>query len=104
MSPCADAMETAPKRRVVRMARTPDERLFMSGETGIVISGCRVATVDDRDTEHADGYVAFTGGRIADVGAGRPPARFDDWTRMDGTGLLLTPGPVNTHHHLDPWT
>ena len=78
----------------------------MTGERGIVISGCHVATVDDHDTEHADGYVAFAGGRITAVGAGRPPADLADaerWSRNNGAGLLVTPGLVNTHHHLYQW-
>jgi cytosine/adenosine deaminase-related metal-dependent hydrolase len=58
-----------------------------------------VATVDAGDTEHADGYVAFAGGRITAVGAGRRPAELDSWTRTDGAGLLVTPGLVNAHHH-----
>jgi cytosine/adenosine deaminase-related metal-dependent hydrolase len=75
----------------------------MTGEHGIVISGCHVATVDDHETEHADGYVAFAAGRIAAVGAGRPPSDVDRWPRIDGAGLLVTPGLVNTHHHLYQW-
>jgi cytosine/adenosine deaminase-related metal-dependent hydrolase len=89
------------------MARLPDERgerrSMRPGADEVVISGCSVATVDDAGTEHADGYVAVAGGRIAAVGPGRPPADFDALTRLDGSGLLVTPGLVNTHHHLYQW-
>ncbi|MGZ4612756.1 MAG: 8-oxoguanine deaminase, partial [Kineosporiaceae bacterium] len=68
-----------------------------------MITGCHVATVDEHDTEHADGYVAYAGGRITAVGPGAPPAELADWDRLDGTGLLVTPGLVNTHHHLYQW-
>jgi cytosine/adenosine deaminase-related metal-dependent hydrolase len=70
-----------------------------------VIEGAAVATVDASGTEHADGHVVVSGGRIAAVGAGRAPA----WVvpagarRLDGAGCLLTPGLVNTHHHFSQW-
>ncbi|MFF5078972.1 8-oxoguanine deaminase [Actinoplanes sp. NPDC000266] len=67
----------------------------------IVIGNVAVATVDAHDTYHADGHVVVgDDGRIAAVGAGRyeGPARI-----VDGTGCLVTPGLVNTHHHLYQW-
>lgn len=73
------------------------------GTDGVVISGCAVATVDDAGTVHADGYVAVADGRIAALGPGRPPEDLDRWTRLDGSGLLVTPGLVNSHHHLYQW-
>ncbi len=76
---------------------------MVPGPGGTVITGCHVATVDEHDTEHADGYVAYAGGRITAVGPGAPPAELADWDRLDGTGLLVTPGLVNTHHHLYQW-
>ena len=72
-----------------------------------VIEGCAVATVDAAGTEHASGHLVIEGNRILAVGSGpAPPAPTDDPTpvrRIDGTGALLTPGLVNTHHHLYQW-
>ena len=37
------------------------------------------------------------------MGAGSAPQQFRDATRIDGSGHLLTPGLINTHHHLYQW-
>jgi cytosine/adenosine deaminase-related metal-dependent hydrolase len=58
-----------------------------------------VATVDDTRREIAGGWVAVTGGAVSGVGGPgdlRPTA---DRT-IDARGCLVTPGLVNTHHHL----
>ncbi len=68
----------------------------------IVIEGCHVATVDADGNEYAGGHVAFDGGRITAVGPG-PAPDLPDAERVDGTGLLVTPGLVNVHHHLYQW-
>jgi cytosine/adenosine deaminase-related metal-dependent hydrolase len=68
-----------------------------------VVEGCAVATVDAQQQEHADGHVVVTDGRIAAVGPGRAVDVPEDATRVDGAGCLLTPGLVNTHHHLYQW-
>ncbi|HEY7009028.1 MAG TPA: amidohydrolase family protein, partial [Jatrophihabitantaceae bacterium] len=67
-----------------------------------VIEGCAVATVDASGTEHADGHVVISDGRIAAVGAGPAPS-VAEALRVDGRGCLATPGFVNTHHHLYQW-
>ena len=67
-----------------------------------VIEGCAVVTMDPRRTEHASGHVVVDGGRIAAVGEG-PAERPDGARVVDGRGCLLTPGLVNTHHHLYQW-
>jgi cytosine/adenosine deaminase-related metal-dependent hydrolase len=41
--------------------------------------------------------------RIAAVGAGPLPPAYADAERVDGSGLLATPGLVNAHHHLYQW-
>jgi cytosine/adenosine deaminase-related metal-dependent hydrolase len=64
-----------------------------------VIADCAVTTVDALGTEHARGHVVVRGNRIDAVGAGDPP-EIPDARRIDGRGCLLTPGLVNTHHHL----
>ncbi|MFF3763372.1 8-oxoguanine deaminase [Streptomyces sp. NPDC001922] len=69
-----------------------------------VIENCAIATVDAHDTEHASGHVVVAGNRIESVGAGRAPDDLRDVVRrVDGTGHLLTPGLVNTHHHFYQW-
>ena len=68
----------------------------------LIIEGCAIATVDDERREHADGHLVLEDGRIAAVGSGRAPAagRRRRDARIDGRGLLATPGLVNCHHHL----
>ncbi|MGN2635594.1 8-oxoguanine deaminase [Nocardia takedensis] len=66
-----------------------------------VIEGCAIATVDAAGTEYRDGHVVVHGNRIAAVGAGHAPQTAGP--RIDGRGCLLTPGLVNTHHHLYQW-
>jgi cytosine/adenosine deaminase-related metal-dependent hydrolase len=67
-----------------------------------VITNAALATVDDAGTEHAVGYVVVDGERITDVGAG-PAPDLPGATVVDATGCLVTPGFVNTHHHLYQW-
>jgi len=71
--------------------------------TSFVLSGCHVVTMDGARSEHASGYVAMHGNRIAAVGAGQVPAAFDHARVIDAAGCLATPGLVNTHHHLYQW-
>ncbi len=66
-----------------------------------VIERCAVATVDSAGTEYRDGHVVVDGDRIVAVGPGPGPA--GEGRRIDGSGCLLTPGLVNTHHHLYKW-
>ncbi|MFD6162647.1 8-oxoguanine deaminase [Nocardia sp. NPDC060256] len=72
-------------------------------DTVTVIEGCAVATVDAVGTEYRDGYVVVRGNRIEAVGAGAAPVIDGPVHRIDGRGCLLTPGLVNTHHHLYQW-
>jgi cytosine/adenosine deaminase-related metal-dependent hydrolase len=67
----------------------------------LVIENCHVATVDAFGTEYASGHVVVSGGVIESVGPG--PFHGLAARRIDGTGCLLTPGFVNTHHHLYQW-
>jgi cytosine/adenosine deaminase-related metal-dependent hydrolase len=69
----------------------------------IVIENAAVATVDADDTEYATGHVVVAGTRVESVGPGPAPAVDGVTRRVDGTGHLLTPGLVNTHHHFYQW-
>jgi cytosine/adenosine deaminase-related metal-dependent hydrolase len=61
----------------------------------VILGNCTVVTMDAAGTEHARGFVQIEDGLIAEVGSGDPPASFDDLH-----GAIVTPGLVNTHHHL----
>ena len=58
-----------------------------------------VATVDDDRRELAGGWVAITDGLISGVG-GSADSVPDAERIIDAGGCLVTPGLVNTHHHL----
>ena len=63
-----------------------------------------VVTVDPQGAEYAPGHVVVEAEKITAVGAGPAPAELREGaTVVDGTGHLLTPGLVNTHHHLYQW-
>lgn len=68
----------------------------------IVIRGAHVVTMDAGRAEYRRGHVVVEGNRIVAVGAGEPRG-YADATLVDGTGCVLTPGLVNTHHHLYQW-
>jgi cytosine/adenosine deaminase-related metal-dependent hydrolase len=68
-----------------------------------LIVGGHVATVDGQGTEHEGGYVAVVDGRIAAVGSGAVPSQYAQLRRVDASGCLVTPGLINTHHHLYQW-
>jgi len=57
-----------------------------------------VVTMDDAGTEHPVGWALVEGARIAAVGAGAEPE--GEHVRIDLGGAVVTPGLVNTHHHL----
>ncbi len=58
-----------------------------------------VATVDIDRREIAGGWIAVTGGVITAMGGpGEPTPEAD--RRISADGCLVTPGLVNTHHHL----
>jgi cytosine/adenosine deaminase-related metal-dependent hydrolase len=67
-----------------------------------VIENAAIATVDAGGTEHATGHVVVADNVIEAVGAGPAPNGPAD-RRVDGAGCLVTPGFVNTHHHLYQW-
>jgi cytosine/adenosine deaminase-related metal-dependent hydrolase len=63
-----------------------------------VYTGAYLATMDDAGTEHSDGWLLVADGLIAAVGDGAPPEADE---RIELAGALVTPGLVNTHHHLN---
>ena len=63
----------------------------------VVHSARCVATLDGARRELSDGWVAIDGGLITAVGSGPHPS---GRTTISADGCLVTPGLVNTHHHL----
>jgi len=60
-----------------------------------------IVTMDDAETEHVSGWVLIDGAEIVAVGAGEEPGeRLSGYHRIDCGGAVVTPGLVNTHHHL----
>jgi cytosine/adenosine deaminase-related metal-dependent hydrolase len=70
-----------------------------------VIEGGVVATMDGVRAEHAPGHLVMRDGLIEAVGPGPAPPvdRATSVERVDARGCLVTPGLVNTHHHLYQW-
>lgn len=66
----------------------------------IAVENAAVVTVTG--DEYANGHVVVENDRIAAVGNGPAPAGSDTET-VDANGCLVTPGLVNTHHHLYQW-
>jgi 8-oxoguanine deaminase len=62
-----------------------------------LLAGGYVVTMDDEGTEHADGWILVEDGVVSAVGAGAEP---EAEARESLGGAMVTPGLVNTHHHL----
>ena len=64
----------------------------------LIRNAALVATVDNQRREISGGWVAITNGLVSGVGtAGSEPVAA---RTIDATDCLVTPGLVNTHHHL----
>ena len=61
----------------------------------MILGNAWVVTMDDRGTEHEHGWIELDGDLVTGVGTGTPPEPFEDLH-----GAVVTPGLVNTHHHL----
>jgi len=62
-----------------------------------LLVNAHVVTMDDEGTEHDDGWILLADGLVSDLGTGRRPDADDV---QDLGGAVVTPGLVNTHHHL----
>jgi cytosine/adenosine deaminase-related metal-dependent hydrolase len=60
-------------------------------------ASAHVVTLDDDRSEHAGGWLLVEDGVVRGVGAGPEPESDE---RVDLGGKVVTPGLVNTHHHL----
>ena len=58
-----------------------------------------LATVDESRREIPGGWLAITGGFVSALGGSADPMPDAD-SEIDAAGCLVTPGLVNTHHHL----
>ena len=65
----------------------------------VVRDAWTVATVDDERRELAGGWVAVTDGLVSALGGPADPVPVAART-LSAEGCLVTPGLVNTHHHL----
>ena len=64
----------------------------------LVITNARlVATMDEQRRELPGGWVSVVDGKIDDLGTQDPPPAEQV---IDAAGCLVTPGLINTHHHL----
>jgi cytosine/adenosine deaminase-related metal-dependent hydrolase len=69
-----------------------------------VIENACVLTMDANRREIPTGSVVFDGNRITAVIAGPVDPQVTDGAEViDGRGCILTPGLINTHHHLYQW-
>ncbi|SFO83744.1 Cytosine/adenosine deaminase [Amycolatopsis arida] len=67
----------------------------------LAVTNAAVSTMDAAGTEHVTGHVVVEGERIVAVGPGPYEGAAD--RLVDARGCLVTPGLVNTHHHLYQW-
>ena len=59
-----------------------------------------IVTMDDPGTEHPRGWMLVEDGVILSLGGGAEPEGAADVERIELGGAVVTPGLINTHHHL----
>ena len=75
-----------------------------NGPSGsVVLDGAYVVTMDADRSEYPGGHVVITDNKITTVAPGPAPRDIPGAEYLDATGCLVTPGLVNTHHHLYQW-
>jgi cytosine/adenosine deaminase-related metal-dependent hydrolase len=62
-----------------------------------LFTNAHVVTMDDGGAEHNGGWILVGDGLVQDVGSGERP---DADETHDLNGAVVTPGLINTHHHL----
>ena len=84
-----------------RLTARAGSRAMHRWHVDLLVTGAElVATVDDERRELAGGWVAITDGlvqRASAAGATPPP---EAATVLRADGCLVTPGLINTHHHI----
>src|SRR6266508_2542610 len=63
----------------------------------LLLTGAYVVTMDDEQTELDGGWILVREGVVEALGSADPPEADE---AVDLEGALVTPGLVNTHHHL----
>lgn len=77
---------------------TSGEATMMNADL-VVYNAALVATVDDNRREIPGGWVAVSNGLISGIGSSTDPVP-EATQKIDASGCLVTPGLINTHHHL----
>src|SRR5687767_1128185 len=81
----------------VRGVRTSTRTKIRYARMTSLLANAHVVTMDDAGNEHESGWILIDDGFVREVGTGVEPAADE---REDLRGAVVTPGLVNTHHHL----
>ncbi|MFQ5796973.1 MAG: 8-oxoguanine deaminase [Candidatus Bipolaricaulia bacterium] len=81
------------------MAASESENKNKSNGKTVIAGATALATLETGSGYLEDGYLVIEGETIREIGTGEPPSDSYD-TVIDARGKLVTPGFINTHHHL----